>query len=152
MKAGHNISCFIYISHSETRLIMETHSKGQFVLIAPDMYCPSNSSAAQDTVQQGWHSLQHHTAVTRGTSRFNINQCHGYQAAAHWCKWVVTKQTRVRRVEESSDTWPRWSTDDLPSLYTRIMHIKSIQGILKKNKQKNSLNQPLWIGIFARIK
>lgn len=74
--------------------------KGQSVHTAAGMHCCSNRGGCSAT---GWLWLEHHRAVTRGTSHFHANQCHGDPAAALWCKWVVTTHGDGDEVEERGD-------------------------------------------------
>lgn len=77
--------------------------KGRFVQTAAGMHCCFNRGTPLyrcECSTTGWLSLEHHRAVTRGTSHFHANQCHGDPAAALWCKWAVTTRGGRRRREE----------------------------------------------------
>lgn len=102
MKAGLNISCFIYMSHSEMRLAQvnqnnrNAHSTDARSMNSFPKWLQACTAALNEVCYlcecstKGWLSLEHHRAVTRGTSHFHANQCHGDPAAALWCKQVVT--------------------------------------------------------------
>lgn len=102
MNAGRNISCFIYTSHSDMRLWMETVRSARLKDSSPKLLQACTAALTEVISRRGcgttgWLSLEHHRAVTRGTSHFHANQCHGDAAAALWCKWVAVTHGARRR-------------------------------------------------------
>lgn len=110
--------------------------KGQSVHTAAGMHCCSNRGGCSAT---GWLWLEHHRAVTRGTSHFHANQCHG-DPAALWCKWVVTTHGDGDEVEERGDLGDFVKVEALNSSFHAtsihpVRRVWSITHILEANIQ-----------------